>query len=70
MPPNQPMTGIMAWNRPKCQARRKVWRLVTILRATPAAMATAKASMARATDTASISIKGMGGSGCCVESGR
>ena len=36
-----------AWNRPKCQARRKVWRLVTLQSWSPAPMATAKASMAR-----------------------
>ena len=36
-----------------------VWRGVTHLRATPEAMATAKASMARATAMAMISRKGM-----------
>ena len=41
------MMGMNAWNRPKCQAMRKVWRLVTLQSWRPAPMATAKASMAR-----------------------
>ena len=47
-PPNQPMIGINAWNRPKCQERRNVCRAVK--RGNPAATAadTAKASIARA----------------------
>lgn len=48
-PSSQPTTGMRAWNSPKCQARRKVCLGVAWRVAAPVAMATAKASMARAT---------------------
>jgi hypothetical protein len=48
------MIGIRAWKRPKCHDNRNVCRKLTLFRLTPAAIETAKASMARATAIAKI----------------